>query len=391
MQNKQPWLKIVSLGLSLAALAGCVTKPAEAPVGQIIKKLFGQTPDGTPVDLYILRDGTSKTSAEAAICTYGGIVVWLKVPDRNGQMGDVVLGYDNLAGYLKESPYFGALIGRYGNRIAKGKFKLDGKEYTLATNNGPNALHGGLKGFDKVVWKASILARPSGPALQLRYTSKDGEEGYPGNLNVTAVYSLTDDNALKLEYTATTDKDTIVNLTHHSYFNLAGKGDILGHEVMIPADTFTPVDSTLIPTGELQPVGGTPFDFRKPTAIGARINQDDAQLKAGGGYDHNWVINKKLGDLTIMARVYEPTSGRVMEVSSTEPGLQFYSGNFLDGKITGKGGWNYKFRNGLCMEPQHYPDSPNQPNFPSVVLKPGEVYKSTIIYRFLVQPSGSSK
>jgi len=373
-------------------LAGCVSKPADAPVGKIIRKPFGQAPDGTPVDLYILsstrgdRGERSRPAAEAAICTYGGIVVWLKVPDRDGRMQDVVLGYDDLAGYLKESPYFGALIGRYGNRIAKGKFTLDGRTYTLPQNDGPNTLHGGRKGFDKVVWKASILNSPAGPRLQLRYTSKDGEEGFPGNLTVTAVYTLTDDNALRLDYTATTDKETVVNLTHHSYFNLAGQGNILGHEVMIPADKFTPVDNTLIPTGELRPVEGTPFDFRKPTTIGARINQDDPQLKFGGGYDHNWVVNKQMGELTIMARVYEPTTGRLMEVLSTEPGLQFYSGNFLDGKIIGKGGWKYEFRNAFCMEPQHYPDSPNQPNFPSVVLKPGQVYHNTIIYRFLVQP-----
>jgi aldose 1-epimerase len=300
-------------------------------------------------------------------------------------MEDVVLGYDKLDDYIKDTPYFGALIGRYGNRIAKGKFTLDGKEYTLAVNNGPNALHGGLKGFDKVVWEPKILATPNGPSLELTYVSKDGEEGYPGTLSVKAVYTLTDDNALKLEYTATTDKDTVVNLTHHSYFNLAGKGDILNHEVMMPADKFTPVDSTLIPTGELKPVDGTPFDFRTPTAIGARIKQDDEQLKFGGGYDHNWVINKPMGQLGLMARVYEPTTGRVMEVWSTEPGLQFYSGNFLDGKNTGKGGWVYQFRNGFCMEPQHYPDSPNQPNFPSVVLKPGQVYQNTILYKFSVK------
>jgi aldose 1-epimerase len=296
-----------------------------------------------------------------------------------------MLGYDDLADYIKDSPYFGAMIGRYGNRIAKGKFTLDGQEYTLATNNGPNALHGGLRGFDKVVWEPRLRATPEGPSLELLYTSKDGEEGYPGNLFVTAVYTLTKDNGLKLEYTATTDKDTVVNLTQHSYFNLAGKGDILNHVVMIPADKFTPVDSTLIPTGELRPVEGTPFDFRTPTAIGARIGQDDEQLKFGNGYDHNWVINKPMGQPGLMARVYEPTTGRVLEVWSTEPGLQFYSGNFLDGKNKGKGGWVYQFRNGFCMEPQHYPDSPNQPNFPSVVLKPGQVYHNTIIFKFLVQ------
>src|SRR5262249_33165523 len=306
--------------------------------------------------------------------------------DRNGVMGDVTLGYDNLNDYLKETPYFGALIGRYGNRIARGKFTLDGQQYTLATNNYPNALHGGNRGFDKVVWKARAKKTKEGPSLHLYYVSKNGEEGYPGTLSVTAVYTLTDDNALKLEFSARTDKDTVVNLTHHSYFNLAGKGDILNHIVMIPADKFTPVDSTLIPTGELRPVAGTPFDFRTPTAIGARINQTDEQLKFGGGYDHNWVINKPMGQMGLVARVTEPTSGRVMEVLSTEPGLQFYSGNFLDGKLTGKGGWVYQFRNGFCMEPQHYPDSPNQPTFPSVVLKPGQLYHNTIIYRFSVQP-----
>jgi aldose 1-epimerase len=296
-----------------------------------------------------------------------------------------VLGYDNLPDYIKDSPYFGSLIGRYGNRIAKGKFTLDGKEYTLAVNNGPNALHGGLKGFDKVVWEPRILASMEGPSLELRYVSKDGEEGYPGTLSVTAVYTLTDYNALKVEFTATTDKDTVLNLTQHSYFNLAGKGDILNHQVMIAADKFTPVDSTLIPTGELKPVDGTPFDFRTPTAIGARIGQDDEQLKFGGGYDHNWVISKPAGQLGLAARAYEPTTGRVLEVFSTEPGLQFYTGNFLDGKLMGKGGWVYQFRNGFCVEPQHYPDSPNQPNFPSTVLKPSQMYKNTIIFKFSVQ------
>jgi len=335
--------------------------------------------DGRPVDLYTLRNAKG---AEARISNYGGIVVSLKVPDRTGNLGDVVLGYDHLAGYLKETPYFGCLVGRYGNRIAKGKFTLNGVTHTLAVNNGPNALHGGLKGFDKRVWQASAKDGPGGPQLELRYVSKDGEEGYPGKLTVQAVYTLTEDNGLKLEYTATTDQDTVLNLTHHSYFNLAGKGDILSHVVMMPADRFTPVDSTLIPTGELKPVAGTPFDFRQPTAIGARINQADPQLKFGGGYDHNWVFPKRVGELTLLARVTEPGSGRVMEVWSTEPGLQFYTGNFLDGKITGKGGWVYQFRNGFCMEPQHYPDSPNQPNFPTTVLKPGQTFRNTILYKF---------
>jgi len=369
------------LPASLAAgwLAGCVSP--HHPAGEVSRKPFGKTADGTPVDIFTLRNANGM---EARICTYGGIIVSLKVPDRNGKLGDVVLGYDKLDSYLTNSPFFGALIGRYGNRIARGKFTLDGHEYKLATNNFPNALHGGNKGFDKVVWEPKLMsfAGAEGPSLELHYLSKDGEEGYPGNLDVTAVYTLTSDNSVKLQYTARTDKDTVVNLTQHSYFNLAGNGDILGHVVMMPADKFTPVDSTLIPTGELRPVQGTPFDFRTPTAVGARINQPDEQLKFGGGYDHNWVFEKRIGDLTLLARVTEPTTGRVMEVWSTEPGLQFYSGNFLDGTITGKYGHVYKFRNGFCMEPQHFPDSPNHPQFPSVVLKPGETYHNTIIYKF---------
>ena len=349
---------------------------------QITQQAFGKTTDGTEVSIFTLRNAKG---TEARISNYGGLLVSLKVPDRNGNLGDVVLGYDNLADYIKETPYFGALIGRYGNRIARGKFTLDGHEYTLATNNYPNALHGGVKGFDKVVWHPQMTASSDGPSLKLTYLSKDGEEGYPGNLSVTVVYTLLDDNALRVDYTATTDKDTVLNLTQHSYFNLAGKGDILGHVVMMPADKFTPVDSTLIPTGELRSVEGTPFDFRTPTAIGARINQDDEQLKFGKGYDHNWVFNKSVGDFTKLARVYEPTTGRVLEVFSTEPGLQFYSGNFLDGTLKGKGGWVYQFRNGFCMEPQHFPDSPNKPQFPSVVLKPGQIYKNLIVFKFSVQ------
>jgi aldose 1-epimerase len=380
MKNSGRWLPTLLAITGAAWLAGCATD--NTSTANISRTPFGKTKEGIAVDLYTLRNSKG---AEARISNYGGLVISLKVPDRNGQLGDVTLGYDDLDGYLKETPYFGALIGRYGNRIARGKFTLDGKTYTLATNNYPNALHGGLKGFDKVVWEPKVIMGLDGPSLQLSYVSKDGEEGYPGTLNVTAVYTLTEDNGLKLAFSATTDKDTVLNLTHHSYFNLAGKGDILEHEVMIPADRFTPADSTLIPTGELRPVANTPFDFRKPTTIGARINEADEQLKFGGGYDHNWVVNKTMGQLGLMARVYEPTSGRVMEVYSTEPGLQFYSGNFLDGTITGKRGWIYKFRNGFCMEPQHYPDSPNQPNFPSVVLKPGQIYSNVIEYRFSVR------
>jgi aldose 1-epimerase len=383
MTLKHQWLSILTVSLGAAALVGCSSfSGGPKQQGLVDQRPFGQTKDGTPITLFTLKNNSG---AEAGIINYGGLVIFLKVPDRNGHFDDVVLGYDNLADYIKDSPYFGAIIGRYGNRIAKGEFKLDGKEYKLAINNGPNALHGGLVGFDKVVWEPKVLATLDGPSLELRYTSKDGEEGYPGTLTVKAVYTLTPDNALKLEFTATTDKDTVINLTQHSYFNLAGKGDILNHVVTIPADKFTPVDSTLIPTGELKPVEGTPFDFRTPTAIGARINQDDQQLKYGGGYDHNWVINKPIGQLGLMGRVYEPSTGRVLEVYSTEPGLQFYTGNFLDGKLTGKGGWVYQFRNGFCMEAQHYPDSPNHPNFPSVVLKPGQVYRNTIIFKFSVQ------
>jgi aldose 1-epimerase len=370
---------LLSLALCLlaAGLAGCAST-SSAPI-QVSRKPFGQMPDGRDVSLFSLRN---TKGAEALISNYGGIVTSLKMPDRNGNYGDVVLGYDNLADYLKESPFFGALIGRYGNRIARGKFTLDGQQYTLATNNYPNALHGGNKGFDKVLWEPTILTGPDGASLKLTYLSKDGEEGYPGNLSVTVVYTLTEDNALKIDYTATTDKDTVVNLTQHSYFNLAGQDSILNHVVMIPADKFTPVDSTLIPTGELRPVDGTPFDFRTPTAIGTRINQDDEQLKFGKGYDHNWVINKPMGQFGLMARVTEPTTGRVLEVMSDQPGLQFYSGNFLDGTLKGKGGRVYQFRAAFCMEPQHYPDSPNQPQFPSVVLKPGQVYRNTIVYKF---------
>jgi aldose 1-epimerase len=380
MKNIRNLLLPSAVGLVAAGLlAGCCCKQTG---DQITKAPFGTLPDGTPIDVYQLRNQHGVT---ASIINYGGIVVSLRVPDRKGSFGDVVLGYDTLDGYLKSSPYFGCLVGRYGNRIAKGKFTLQGQQYTLATNNYPNALHGGLKGFDKRVWQAASYQTKLGPALELTYTSADGEEGYPGKLTVKAVYTLTADDALRLDYTATTDKATVVNLTQHSYFNLAGQGDILSHEVFLDAKEFTPVDATLIPTGVLQPVAGTPFDFNTPTTIGARIGQDNEQLKFGGGYDHNWVINKKPGKLGLMARVYEPTTGRVLEVLSTEPGLQFYTGNFLDGSITGKGNWVYAFRNGFCMEPQHYPDSPNQPQFPSTALFPGETYKNTIIYRFSVK------
>jgi len=375
-------ITVTTLGLLAAGLTGCDTM-SNTPKGTITKADFGTMPDGVPVELYTLRNSKGM---EAQIMTYGGILRSLKTPDRNGKFGDVVLGYDKLDGYLKSSPYFGALIGRYGNRIAHGKFSLDGVSYQLATNNGVNALHGGLKGFDKVVWTARPLPTAHGPSLILTYVSQNGEEGYPGTLSVTAIYSLTEDNALRLDFTATTSQDTVVNLTHHSYFNLRGSGDILGNIVYINADKFTPVDSGLIPTGELRPVAGTPFDFRIPTAIGARINEtNNEQIKFAGGYDDNWVLNKQADELSLAARVYEPVTGRTMEVWTTSPGLQFYSGNFLDGTLTGKGGWVYQFRDALAMEPQHFPDSPNHPEFPTAELKPGETYHNTLIYKFGAQ------
>ena len=349
---------------------------------EIKKQAFGMTDSGEPVELYTL---TNANGMEARIMTYGGTVVSLKTPDRHGKLGDVALGYETLDGYVKNSPYFGAIIGRYGNRIGKARFSLDGKEHTLGKNNGENMLHGGFKGFDKVVWKAKEVKSKDGVGLSLSYVSKDGEEGFPGNLTVIVVYTLTNNNELKIEYNATTDKTTVVNLTNHSYFNLAGEGSILQHELMIDASRFTPVDAGLIPTGELRSVKGTPMDFTRSTVIGARIDQQDEQLTAGRGYDHNWVLNNVTGSLALAARVYEPGSGRVMEIYTTEPGIQFYSGNFLDGSITGKNGQVYRKRYGLCLETQHFPDSPNKPGFPSTVLKPGRKYKTTTIYKFSVK------
>ena len=345
---------------------------------------FGSTTDGQAVDLYTL---TNSQGMRATITNYGGIVTSLWVPDHDGNLGDVVLGYDNLDDYLASSPYFGAIVGRYGNRIAKGRFTLDGVEYQLAVNNGANHLHGGIKGFDKVVWDAEPYAEQNEVGLRLRYLSVDGEEGYPGNLTVNVTYALTDDNELKIDYLTETDKATVANVTHHGYFNLAGHGagDILGHWVMIDASRFTPVDEGLIPTGELRNVANTPMDFRTPFAIGERIDADDEQIRYGGGYDHNWVLNGDAGTLRLAARVSEPTMGRVMEVYTTEPGIQFYSGNFLDGSNVGKGGVPYVLRSGFCLETQHFPDSPNHPEFPSTVLRPGDRYQSTTIYKFLIQ------
>jgi aldose 1-epimerase len=342
---------------------------------------FGKTPEGQQVRLYTL---TNAHGLKARIMTYGAIVVSLEVPDKGGKMGDIVLGYDNLDSYVKNSPYFGAIVGRYGNRIGKGRFTLDGVTYDkLAINNGENHLHGGIKGFDKVVWTDEPVRRSNAVGVKLSYLSKDGEEGYPGNLQATVTYTLTNDNELRIDYLATTDKATPVNLTHHGYWNLTGgQRDILGHVLTLNADQGTPVDKGLIPTGDLLPVKGTVMDFTKPTPIGARIESDYEQLKFGGGYDHNWVLNKGGKDMTLAARVYEPTSGRVMDVYTKEPGIQFYSGNFLDGTITGKGGTVYQHRWGLCLETQHYPDSPNKPNFPSTILRPGQKYETVTVYRF---------
>ena len=350
----------------------------------ISQQTFGKTQDGTAVDIFTL---TNSNGVEVRAITYGGIIVSLRTPDKNGKLDDIVLGFDTLDSYLGKHPYFGAIIGRYGNRIGNAKFTLDGVEYKLAANNGPNSLHGGLKGFDKAVWKAQSLENDQGVGVVFTHTSPDSEEGYPGNLAAKVTYTLTNQNELIFDYEATTDKPTPVNLTQHTYFNLAGagKGDVLGHEVLLNADSFTPVDSNLIPTGEIRKVAGTPFDFTKPTAVGARINQDDEQLKLAGGYDHDFVINRRGEEPSLAARVYEPTSGRVLEVSTTQPGVQLYTGNFLDGTLTGKGGHVYQKRSGLCLETQHFPDSPNKPDFPSTILRPGETYRSRTIFKFSVR------
>jgi aldose 1-epimerase len=377
----------------LAVLAvGCGTQPAAPPAAsgnstppmpQVTRAPFGKLADGTPIELLTMKNANG---VEVRATTYGGIITSLKTPDRAGAIGDIVLGFDSLDGYLAGHPYFGAIIGRYGNRIARGRFTIDGTEFKLATNNGPNHLHGGIKGFDKQVWKAEVLPPMAGQSsVAFTYTSADGEEGYPGALLVEVTYTLNDKNELIVDYLGRSDKATHVNLTQHSYFNLAGSGDILGHELTINADHFTPVDATLIPTGEIARVEGTPFDFRTPTAIGARIDAPHPQIKVGPGYDHNWVLNRSGSDLQLAARVVEPTSGRTLDVSTTEPGMQFYAGNFLDGKTIGKGGQAYGRRSGFCLETQHYPDTPNQKNFPTTLIRPGQEYKSRTVFTFGVQ------
>ena len=342
---------------------------------------FGKTMEGQQVSLFTLQNASGM---RATLTDYGATVTSLYAPDRNGDFDDVVLGFPTLEGYLSEHPFFGGTIGRYGNRIAKGRFKLDEVPYQLAANNGEHHLHGGVKGFHRVLWRAELVRKDGAAGVKFSYLSPDGEEGYPGNLSSTVTYWLTSENELIIRYHATTDKPTPVNLTHHSYFNLAGqgRGDVLAHQLEIFADYFTPVDAGLITTGELRPVTGTPMDFRQPHAMGARINSDDEQLRYGRGYDHNWVLNRRDRALILAARVYEPASGRQMEVWTSEPGLQFYSGNFLDGTSNGKEGRGYHCRHGFCLETQHFPDSPNQPQFPNTILRPGDTYASETIYRF---------
>jgi len=348
----------------------------------ISKKTFGKTSDGKPVNLYTLKN---RSGAEVSITNYGGIIVTIKVPDRTGRIDDVTLGFDNLEGYLGKHPYFGAIIGRVGNRIAGGRFALNGREYTLAKNDGNNHLHGGIKGFDKVVWKAREAEAKDGTSLALTYVSTDGEEGYPGEIRVKVVYTLTRKNALRIDYSATTDRDTIINLTNHAYFNLAGDGagDILGHELMLNAGWFLPVGHDLIPSGEILSVKNTPMDFTTATTIGARINEKHPQLQFGpGGYDHCWVLYPSPTMPSLAARVHEPVSGRVLEVYTTEPGIQLYTGNFLDGTVVGKAGKRYGKRHGFCLETEHFPDSCNKRHFPSTILRPGETYRTTTVYAF---------
>lgn len=373
---------LLAVTLTLMGCSGAGVKNANSGIK---RSVFGKMPDGQEINLYTL---TNSKGMQVGITNYGARIVSIIVPGRDGKKADVVLGFNNLEGYLGKDPFFGAIVGRYGNRIAKGEFKLDGVEYHLPINDGPNSLHGGTKGFDKQVWNAQEV---DGNAVALTYLSKDGEEGYPGNLSVKVVYTLDNNDELRIDYTATTDKDTVLNLTNHSYFNLAGEGSgsILDEVMMINASRFTPIDSTMIPTGELRSVEGTPFDFRKPTPIGARINKDNQQLKFARGYDDNFVLDRKGPGLELAARAYDPKSGRVLEVLTTQPGVQFYTGNFLDGTIHGKGGKAYDYRSAFCLETQHFPDSPNHPQFPSTELKPGQTYHETTIFKFSTMPAKS--
>lgn len=368
-------------GIAIGGLWVALLSTAMEAKTKVTSQPFGKLPDGTPVEIFTLRDG----AYEARITTYGGVLVSLSAPDRNGKSADVVLGFDDIDGYVanfngSSNAFFGAIIGRYANRIANASFTLDGKKYSVPQNNGKNSLHGGPHGFNNVVWKAKPLA----DGVELTYLSRDGEAGYPGNLSVTVRYTLAKGN-LKIEYSATTDQDTVLNLTNHAYFNLAAQGDILSHQLTLHASRFTPIDSGLIPTGELRSVTSTPFDFSKATAIGARINAEDEQLHLGRGYDHNWVLDNGGGKLTEAAELFDPGSGRVLKVLTDQPGIQFYSGNFLDGTVKGKGGKPYELHAALCLETQHFPDSPNHPDFPSTELKPGQRYHTVTVYSLSVR------
>ena len=373
----------IASAFAFAAMLCSIAPVSNAQSSRISMQPYGKTPDGHAVSLYTL---SNKAGMQVSITNYGGTITSIKVPDRHKHFDDVVLGFDNLDGYTSPSnkSYFGATIGRYANRIANGTFKLDGKEYHIPTNEGTNALHGGTVGFNKRIWSAKEVSTASGPALELHYLSPDGEMGFPGNLSVTVRFSLDDKNELRVEYMATTDKPTVLNLTNHSYFNLSGQGSgtILHNKVMLAADQFTPVDKNLIPTGKIENVAGTPFDFRKLTEVGARINDDNEQLKLAKGYDQNWVLNNKGESIALAAKVEDPQSGRVLEVLTNQPGIQFYTGNQLDGSTHGKGGKAYTRNAALCLETQHYPDSPNHPNFPSAVLRPGQKFDRTTIFRF---------
>jgi aldose 1-epimerase len=377
-------LSLPTVGILLVSLLAVNGWSEQGRKSSMQKQSFGKTEDGQQMDLYTLAN---KNGMKVTITNFGASVVSIIVPDKDGKIADVVLGYDDVSGYESGKASIGATVGRYANRIAGGKFALDGKTYTLPLNDGPNTLHGGIKGFNKHVWTAKDVSGAAGQALQLTYLSKDGEEGFPGNLSAKVVFTLGSTNELKIDYSATTDKDTVINLTNHSYFNLSGQGegDILGHELTIHASRFTPVDATLIPTGELRSVKGTPFDFTKATPIGARIDQDDEQLKLGKGYDHNWVVDGTAGTLRLAAQAYDPKSGRVLEVLTTEPGIQFYTGNFLDGTIHGKDGKVYNRRYAFCLETQHFPDSPNHPKFPTTELKPGQKFHSITVFKFLTK------
>lgn len=394
MKTIKPALLLIAAFVFSGILFQCINSKKEEPkeksekmpetILPIEQSVFGETKDGITVEEYTLKN---KNGVELKVITYGGRITSLKVPNKKGNFENVVLGFDNIEDYEADNPFFGALIGRFGNRIANGKFSLEDETYTLAQNDGKNHLHGGDNGFDRVVWSATPIKGEKESKLKLTYFSKDGEEGYPGNLNVTVIYTLTEDNALEVSYKATTDKTTVINLTQHAYFNLTGdfSKDVLSHELVLDADAYLPVDSTLIPTGEIRPVEGTPFDFRQAKLIGEDISAENEQLTRGQGYDHCWILNGENGKMRFAASAYDETSGRLMEISTTEPAIQFYSGNFLDGTLPMPNGEKYEHRTGFCLETQHYPDSPNQDKFPSVTLKPDETYKTKTIFKFLTQ------